>query len=124
LPAGELVARLEGVRFGYEFDFVSKNRGYAGFIIEAKYMDVQVSLEPDPVRFRARERADPGARAVGRVPSCRTSRSPPRSRVQAAVEHRQALRRTYVGVDSTARSTSTITSAPRSATDRSTSPIS
>jgi hypothetical protein len=31
-------------RFGYEFDFVSKNRGFAGFIMEAKYTDVQVSL--------------------------------------------------------------------------------
>ena len=31
-------------RFGYEYDFVVKNRGFAGFIIEAKYTDVQVSV--------------------------------------------------------------------------------
>lgn len=31
-------------RFGYEFDFVTTNRGYGGFIIEAKYTDVMVRL--------------------------------------------------------------------------------
>jgi hypothetical protein len=32
-------------RFGYEFDFVTKSRGFAGFIIEGKYTDTQVRLE-------------------------------------------------------------------------------
>jgi hypothetical protein len=31
-------------RFGYEYDFIRKNRGFGGFIIEAKYTDVQVEL--------------------------------------------------------------------------------
>jgi len=31
-------------RFGYEFDFIRKNRGFGGFIIEAKYTDVRVEL--------------------------------------------------------------------------------
>ena len=31
-------------RFAYEYDFVVKNRGFAGFIVEAKYTDVQVQL--------------------------------------------------------------------------------
>jgi hypothetical protein len=31
-------------RFNYEYDFIVKNRGFAGFIIEAKYTDVQVQL--------------------------------------------------------------------------------
>jgi hypothetical protein len=31
-------------RFGYEFDFITLDRGYAGFVIEAKYTDVQVDL--------------------------------------------------------------------------------
>jgi len=31
-------------RFGYEYDFIRKNRGFGGFIIEAKYTDVQVNL--------------------------------------------------------------------------------
>jgi hypothetical protein len=32
-------------RFGYEFDFVKKNRGFAGFLLEAKYTDVKVQLD-------------------------------------------------------------------------------
>ena len=32
-------------RFGYEFDFVTKNRGFGGFILEAKYTDVLVRLQ-------------------------------------------------------------------------------
>jgi hypothetical protein len=31
-------------RFGYEYDFIRKNRGFGGFILEAKYTDVQVNL--------------------------------------------------------------------------------
>ena len=31
-------------RFSYEFDFITRNRGFAGFIVEAKYTDVQMSL--------------------------------------------------------------------------------
>lgn len=31
-------------RFGYEFDFIRRNRGFGGFIIEAKYTDVTVNL--------------------------------------------------------------------------------
>ena len=32
-------------RFGYEYDFITKNRGFAGFIMEAKYTDVRVELD-------------------------------------------------------------------------------
>ena len=32
-------------RIGYEYDFVRTNRGYAGFILEAKYTDVGVELK-------------------------------------------------------------------------------
>jgi hypothetical protein len=32
-------------RFNYEFDFISNNRGFGGFIVEAKYTDVQVELD-------------------------------------------------------------------------------
>ncbi len=31
-------------QFGYEYDFVVKNSGFAGFILEAKYTDVKVTL--------------------------------------------------------------------------------
>ena len=47
--------------FGYEFDFVRKNWGFVGFILEAKYTDVQVSLaSPIEVQF---------ARARGPIPA-------------------------------------------------------
>jgi len=32
-------------RFGYEYDFIVKNRGFGGFILEAKYTDVHVELD-------------------------------------------------------------------------------
>jgi hypothetical protein len=32
-------------RIGYEYDFVKMNRGYGGFILEAKYTDVRVELK-------------------------------------------------------------------------------
>jgi hypothetical protein len=31
-------------RFGYEYDFIVKNRGFGGFIVEAKYTDVRANL--------------------------------------------------------------------------------
>jgi hypothetical protein len=31
-------------RFNYEFDFITKNRGFGGFIIEAKYTDIRADL--------------------------------------------------------------------------------
>jgi hypothetical protein len=38
-------------RFGYEFDFITNDRGFGGFILEAKYTDVAVTLTaPGPVR--------------------------------------------------------------------------
>jgi hypothetical protein len=32
-------------RFAYEYDFITRNRGFGGFILEAKYTDVKASLE-------------------------------------------------------------------------------
>jgi hypothetical protein len=32
-------------RFAYEYDFITRNRGFGGFILEAKYTDVTASLE-------------------------------------------------------------------------------
>src|SRR4029078_4238548 len=34
----------KAARFGYEYDFITRNRGFGGFIIEAKYTDVRVDL--------------------------------------------------------------------------------
>jgi hypothetical protein len=46
---------------GYEFDFVEKNWGFVGFILEAKYTDVQVSLA-SPIESQF-------ARARGPIPA-------------------------------------------------------
>jgi hypothetical protein len=32
-------------RFSYEYDFITRNRGFGGFILDAKYTDVTASLE-------------------------------------------------------------------------------
>lgn len=32
-------------RFAYEYDFITRNRGFAGFILDAKYTDVKASLK-------------------------------------------------------------------------------
>lgn len=44
-------------RFGYEFDFVSKDRGYGGFILDFKYTDVQASLQSPIAKEFAHARA-------------------------------------------------------------------
>lgn len=36
---------FRAARFGYEYDFIRKNRGFGGFILEAKYTDVEVHLD-------------------------------------------------------------------------------
>jgi len=36
-------------RFGYEFDFISRDRGFGGLVIDFKYTDVQASLS-SPIR--------------------------------------------------------------------------
>jgi hypothetical protein len=32
-------------RFGYEYDFIARNRGFAGFILDAKYTNVTAALQ-------------------------------------------------------------------------------
>ena len=39
-------------RFGYEFDFISRDRGFLGFIVEAKYTDVTATLTVPPTGGR------------------------------------------------------------------------
>jgi hypothetical protein len=39
----------KAARFGYEYDFIRKNSGFAGFILEAKYTDVRVQLDAPSV---------------------------------------------------------------------------
>ena len=54
-------------RFAYEFDFLTKNRGFAGFIIEAKYTDVAVQLKSPVLSEFASARAPlPAIGGIGR----------------------------------------------------------
>jgi hypothetical protein len=59
-------------RIAYEFDFISNNRGYAGFVVEAKYTDVQVNLASTSPALVASEFAHaqapiPAIGGIGRV---------------------------------------------------------
>jgi hypothetical protein len=44
-------------RFGYQYDFIVKNRGFAGVILEAKYTDVRAELDSPFAREFAHARA-------------------------------------------------------------------
>jgi hypothetical protein len=55
-------------RLGYEYDFVVTNRGYAGFLVEAKYTDVRVQLDSPITSEFARARAPiPALGGIARV---------------------------------------------------------
>ncbi len=59
--------KWNAVRFGYEFDFVRKNRGFAGFIIEGKYTDVQVELTSPAIGLTEFARARAPIPALGGI---------------------------------------------------------
>lgn len=44
LPVNSLL-NWKAYRFAYEYDFITKNRGFGGFILDAKYTDVTASLQ-------------------------------------------------------------------------------
>jgi hypothetical protein len=55
-------------RFAYEYDFVVKNRWFAGFIAEAKYTDVQVNLAaPGLAEFAHAQAPIPALGGIARV---------------------------------------------------------
>src|SRR5436189_303739 len=56
-------------RIGYEYDFLVRNQGFAGFILEAKYTDINVSLASPVVATQfAHARAPiPALGGIGRV---------------------------------------------------------
>ncbi len=70
-PAGIPVKstyQWKGWRFGYEYDFVSNDRGFFGVVLEAKYTDVQVQLDSIVGTEYARARAPiPAIGGIGRV---------------------------------------------------------
>jgi hypothetical protein len=54
-------------RFGYEYDFIYRNRGFVGFILDAKYTDVSASLQSPLNNERIRARAPiPTIGGIGR----------------------------------------------------------
>lgn len=55
-------------RFGYEYDFIYRDRGFLGFVLEAKYTDVEATLENviDSQFVRARAPI-PAIGVIGRV---------------------------------------------------------
>jgi hypothetical protein len=67
LPVNSLLY-WKAYRFGYEFDFISNDRGFAGFVIEAKYTDVQVDLTSTAANEFVRAQAPiPAIGGMGRV---------------------------------------------------------
>ena len=60
--------RWDAWRLGYEFDFVSRERGYFGIILEAKYTQIQAELNSEIDYEFSRARAPiPAIGAIGRV---------------------------------------------------------
>ena len=58
----------KAMRFGYEYDFIYRDRGFVGFILEAKYTDVKVSLASPLVFEFAEARAPiPAIGGIGRA---------------------------------------------------------
>lgn len=55
-------------RFGYEYDFLYRDRGFAGLVLEAKYTDVTVSLESViGTEFASAKAPIPAIGGIGRV---------------------------------------------------------
>jgi len=55
-------------RFAYEYDFVTNNRGFGGFILEAKYTDVTATLKSPVVdEFIHAQAPIPAIGGIGRV---------------------------------------------------------
>jgi len=58
----------KAARFGYEYDFITKSRGFGGFIVEAKYTDVRVDIaSPFRTEFAHARAPIPALGGIGRV---------------------------------------------------------
>ena len=59
--------RWNAYRFGYEFDFLARNWGFAGLLIEAKYTDIRAELNALQIREFVRVAAPvPAIGGIGR----------------------------------------------------------
>jgi hypothetical protein len=88
-------------RFNYEFDFVTRNWGYAGFIIEAKYTDIRADLRsPIATEFARARFPVPALGGVGRyyiVPNISVTGELTAFRIPDSIDDR--YRAHYVDVD-------------------------
>ena len=88
-------------RFNYEFDFITKNWGYAGFILEGKYTDIRADLRSPLVTEFAHARFPvPALGGVGRyyiVPNISVTGEVTAFRIPDSIDDR--YRAHYVDVD-------------------------
>ncbi len=84
-------------RFGYEHDFIYTDRGFAGFIVEARYVDAQLALQ-SPLDSEFTE-------AKGPVPAIGGDRARPRrfDRAQARLSRSQGAPQADAGKSAGAR---------------------
>jgi hypothetical protein len=70
-PSGtpvESVLDWKAYRLAYEFDFVVRNRGFAGFVVEAKFTDLKIDLiSPNANEFSHWQAPIPAIGGIGRV---------------------------------------------------------
>jgi hypothetical protein len=67
LPVNSLL-EWKAYRIAYEFDFIANDRGYAGFVVEAKYTDVNINLaSPIATEFAHAQAPIPAIGGIGRV---------------------------------------------------------
>jgi hypothetical protein len=88
-------------RFGYEFDFVRKNKGFAGFLLEAKYTDVTVKLDnPIESQFAHARGPIPAIGGIGRyyvVPNISITGELTAFKLPASIDERYSAH--YVDMD-------------------------
>ena len=66
LPVNSLL-EWKAYRLAYEFDFISNDRGFVGFVVEAKYTDVKVDLaSPIATEFAHARAPIPAIGGIGR----------------------------------------------------------
>jgi hypothetical protein len=116
-------------RFGYEWDFVYKNRGFAGLVMDLKYTDVTATLAASVagstgVEFTHARAPIPAIGGIGRVyvvPNISITGEFTMFKLPDKALNSTDYSGKYTTSISTARSTSTITSGRRLDTGRSTS---
>ena len=88
-------------RFGYEFDFLTRDRWFAGFLLEAKYTDVKVQLDSPIASEFARARGPiPAIGGIGRfyvVPNISITGELTAFKLPASIDERYSAH--YVDLD-------------------------